>query len=60
YKRQFSQILLVSGVTNLIIIYPLIIMYSANGAAISLLVTELFVTAQMYLFLRAKKIYLIK
>ncbi|HFO6742144.1 TPA: flippase, partial [Escherichia coli] len=54
------QILLVSGVANLIIIYPLVIMYSANGAAISLLVTELFVTAQMYLFLRTKKIYLIK
>ncbi|WP_318527747.1 flippase [Enterobacter sp. K16B] len=60
YKKQFSRILLASGVINLIIIYPLIYYYSEVGAAVSLLITESFVTISMYLFLRYKHIYIIK
>ncbi len=60
YKKQFSRILILSGVFNLLIIFPLIIHYSETGAAISLLITESLVTLLMYLFLRSKRIYLIK
>lgn len=60
YKKQFGRILLLSGVLNLMIIYPLIIFYAENGAAISLLITESFVTVTMYMFLRSKKIFLIR
>lgn len=59
YKKEFSRILVISGVTNLIIIYPLIRLFSGDGAAISLLITELMVSTLMYLFLRSKKIHLI-
>lgn len=60
YKKEFSRILMISGLVNLIIVYPLILMYSEDGAAISLLITEFIVTIMMYVFLRSKEIYLIK
>ncbi|MGL4726212.1 MAG: flippase [Scandinavium sp.] len=60
YKKQFSRILIVSGITNLLIIFPLVFFYAETGAAISLLVTETLVTLLMYLFLRSKHIYLFK
>lgn len=60
YKKQFGRILIISGVTNLLIIFPLVYFYAEAGAAISLLVTESLVTILMYLFLRSKNIYLFK
>lgn len=60
YKKQFSKILILSGLLNLIIIYPLVNVYSQNGAAISILITESLVTAMMYFFLRGKNIFLFK
>ncbi|MBK5074425.1 flippase [Budviciaceae bacterium CWB-B4] len=56
YKKQFSAILLISGAINVIIIFPLSMVYSADGAAISILITELFVTISMFLFLKSRKI----
>ncbi|HDC4615146.1 TPA: flippase [Enterobacter cloacae] len=60
YKKQFSRILLASGLLNLLILFPLVYYYSEVGAAISLLITETFVTVSMYLFLRYKQIYIVK
>ncbi|ELW2069045.1 O140 family O-antigen flippase, partial [Escherichia coli] len=60
YKKEFSYILILSGVLNLTIIFPLVYKYSAIGAAISILITESFVALAMYLFLRIKNIYIIK
>lgn len=60
YKKQFSRILLLGGVLNLIIIYPLVKLYAQAGAAMSLLVTECVITLAMYIYLRSRKIYLLK
>ncbi|MFV9195592.1 polysaccharide biosynthesis C-terminal domain-containing protein [Citrobacter freundii] len=59
YKKEFGRILIYSGVMNITIIFPLIYFYQENGAAISLLLTESFVTIMMYFFLKKKKINLI-
>lgn len=59
YKKEFSRILILSGGVNLAIIFPLVHFLLQDGAAISLLVSEIFVTIAMYSFLRKKKIYLI-
>ncbi|MFI3383754.1 flippase, partial [Escherichia albertii] len=58
YKKEFSYILVLSGVLNLSIIFPLVYKYSAIGAAISIFITESFVALAMYLFLQIKKIYI--
>ncbi|MBW9470752.1 O87 family O-antigen flippase [Escherichia coli] len=60
YKKQFSNILTVSGVLNLCIIYPLVCLYSADGAAIAMLITEIFVSFTMFCFLKNKKINIFK
>ncbi|VFS52826.1 oligosaccharide flippase family protein [Budvicia aquatica] len=60
YKKQFSWILVVCGLSNLIIIFPLVYYFQQDGAAMSMLLTELCVTIIMYLFLRSKNIYLIR
>ena len=59
YKKEFGRILIYSGVMNITIIFPLVYFYQENGAAISLLLTESFVTIMMYFFLKKKKINLI-
>lgn len=46
-KRSFSRILLVSGLLNIAIIIPLIYAMGGEGAAISVLVTEVVVTLTM-------------
>ncbi len=56
YKKQFSKILVIGAILNLSIIFPLIIMFSQNGAALSLLITEIVVTILMFLFVKRKRI----
>ncbi|MCE9950347.1 flippase [Hafnia paralvei] len=60
YKKEFSRILIICGVFNLIIIFPFVHFLKQDGAAISVLLTEIGVATMMYLFLRHKKIYLFK
>jgi O-antigen flippase len=60
FKKQFSTILIASGVLNLAIIFPLVMFLQQDGAAISVLITEIFVTSSMYLFLSKKNIHVIK
>lgn len=56
YKKQFSMILIIGAVFNLCLIIPLTILYSQNGAALSLLSTEILVTVLMYIFIKRKRI----
>ncbi|HGP0765577.1 TPA: polysaccharide biosynthesis C-terminal domain-containing protein, partial [Salmonella enterica subsp. diarizonae serovar 53:z10:z35] len=60
YKKEFSFVLIISGVLNILLILPLVYFESQAGAAMALLLTEVFVTAMMYIFLRKKKIFLFK
>jgi O-antigen flippase len=55
FKKEFSRILIASGLVNLTLIFPLSYYLSAPGAAISVLITETFVTATMLVFLKRKK-----
>ncbi len=54
-EKQFSHILLSAGVINMILIFPLTVLYSGKGTAISSLFIETFVTLSMYYALRKKK-----
>ncbi|MHA0916211.1 flippase [Kosakonia cowanii] len=56
YKREFSKIIIASGVLNLIILFPLVSFYEETGAALATLATEFFVFISMYLFLRCRKV----
>jgi O-antigen/teichoic acid export membrane protein len=46
-KKTFSRIVLFSGVLNLMLIVPLVSTVGAEGAALSVLVTEVVVTSLM-------------
>jgi polysaccharide transporter, PST family len=60
YTRAFSRILLISGVLNITLIVPLGYWFLADGAAIAVLITELFVTALMGFYLASKEPKLFK
>ncbi len=49
--RQFSRILLAAGMLNLVLALPLVFLFGAVGAGASVLVTETFVTATMWVVL---------
>ena len=51
FDRQFSRILVASGLLNLALGVPLVMLYGARGAGASVLVTEMAVTASMMIFL---------
>lgn len=55
-KEKFSQILLCSGAFNIVILVPLVLLYSEKGAALSVLATESLVTISMARYLRKKEI----
>lgn len=56
YRKIFSNVLVLSGVFNLIIIYPLILYFNEIGAAISVVSTEIVVVILMTLMINIKKI----
>lgn len=60
YKKEFTRILLLSGIISLFSLVPLSYFYGAQGAAISVVITELFVTALMLKKIIDKKIPLFK
>jgi PST family polysaccharide transporter len=60
FKRAFSFILVLAGLLNLILIFILIPFFQQNGAALSLLITEIFVTASMFYYLKNKGIKFFK
>lgn len=50
--KQFSRILIMSGIVNVLLAIPLIKLYRAQGASISLLITEVLVTTSMWIVLQ--------
>jgi PST family polysaccharide transporter len=56
--KQFSRLLLASGMLNLLLAIPLVHAFGAKGASMSLLATEIFVTASMWFVLHRNKIYI--
>ncbi|GAB7217998.1 hypothetical protein OS42_46120 [Dickeya oryzae] len=56
YKKIFSSILILSGVVNLVMLTVLSYLYKQNGAAISIVITEVFVTIVMCFFIVKLKI----
>lgn len=59
FNKTFSRILITAGLLNIAMIIPLIILYQATGAAVSVVITETFVTASMFFVLGRKGIHLI-
>lgn len=57
-NKIFSRILLASAALNMILIIPLASIFQGNGAAMSMLFTEIFVTATMAIVLERKGIHL--
>jgi O-antigen/teichoic acid export membrane protein len=55
-KKKFSEILLGSGVFNVALLVPLAIRLGAQGAAMSVLATEVLVTGCMALYLIRKRV----
>lgn len=56
YKKEFSKIVFFAGILNLILLFILVPLFLEMGAAISVVVTECFVTIEMFYFVRKKKI----
>lgn len=50
--RQFSRILVVAGLFNILLAWPLIVRFGAEGAGAAVLCTEILVTGTMFLVLR--------
>lgn len=60
YKETFSKILMMSGIVNVILIFPLTYFNAEIGAATSVLLTEIIVTTLMVVVIVKKKIPLFK
>jgi O-antigen/teichoic acid export membrane protein len=54
-KRTFTYLLMASGVLNVLILFPLTAAHGALGAATSVLITEIVVTAAMAIVLFARR-----
>ncbi len=55
-KKEFSQVLILASVVNLILSFILVPMFQATGSAISVLIVEIFVTTTMFVYLYKKGI----
>lgn len=60
YKKEFSKILIISGVFSVFLLIPLIYFYNEYGAALSVLITETLVTILMWAFIRKNEILKLK
>ena len=56
YKKEFSNIILISGIFSVILSFILVPIYFEIGTAVTVVLTEVLVTAQMIFFLRKKRI----
>jgi O-antigen/teichoic acid export membrane protein len=59
FDRQFSRILLASGLLNIVLAIPFIHFVGASGAGISVLITEACVTLTMIVFLQCNDIHVL-
>jgi PST family polysaccharide transporter len=60
FKRQFSNVLISSGLISIITLVPLCFLWGAEGAAISVVITEIIVTSLMFYTIQKNKIPLFK
>jgi PST family polysaccharide transporter len=60
YKKEFATILMSSGIFSLTTLVPLCYLMGSEGAAISVLITEIIVTLLMLYTIKKKGIYLFK
>lgn len=56
-EKEYSGVLFLAAVLNLIIIIPLIKLWGAEGAAVSLMITETTITAIMWGILKKRKVF---
>lgn len=56
YQKRFSQILFLAALINLMISFSIVPSYFEIGTAVSMLVTEIFVTLSFFIFIRMKRI----
>jgi polysaccharide transporter, PST family len=59
-QREFSRILLISGLLNIALMFPLVFLFAARGAAVSVLATECSVTTMMWILLKRRGFALIR
>ncbi len=60
FKRDFANIILISGILNIIISFIVVPVFLSIGSAIMVLFTEILVTSQMVIFLRKNDINIFK
>jgi PST family polysaccharide transporter len=56
YKKEFTRIILIAGLINLILSFIFVPIYLELGTSFILIVTEIFVTAAMFKFLKGNNI----
>lgn len=56
YKKEFTKILAQAALLNTLLALVLIQLFAATGTAVSMLITEIFVTVTMIIFLNKKEI----
>ncbi|MFT5849003.1 flippase [Psychroserpens sp.] len=60
YKKEFSNVYLYSGIISLLTLIPLCYFFDSEGAATSVVITEIIVTLLMFLNVKKKNIPLFK
>lgn len=56
YSKKFNKIITLAAILNFAAMFIFVPFLSENGAALSMLVTEIFVTSAMYYFVKSRKL----
>lgn len=60
FNKTFSRVVISAGLLNTVLIFPLIILYQAEGAAVAVMISEMFVVSAMFFNLGRKGINLFR
>jgi len=60
FNKTFSRVVISAGLLNTVLIFPLVILYQAEGAAVAIMISELFVVTAMFINLGRKGINLFR
>ncbi len=60
YKQAFSRIIMIGSVINLVLTLILAPLYTAAGISVAMVITEIYITLAMHLYLRSKGINLLE
>lgn len=60
FNKTFSRVVISAGLLNTALIFPLVILYQAEGAAVAIMISELFVALAMFFNLGRKGINLFR